>query len=154
MDRGTKGAILSRLLMIMAKVVDQIYQESNPRVAISHIYDNETGLKVSAYQYILDNKPIYGNVDEYYVGEEARKKYLGAVLNTYSHILQHISEIISVGSSKKEEKMFRIIKRILSIIEDEEKYDKKSLLDGKLMGSLQFELFDLLLDEENKNNKE
>ena len=151
MDRGFKKSVLSRLIMIMLKVVENIYDQNNPKVAIRHVYSDKD-VKINFVEYIINDKPIngepiygeVGEIEEYYTGEEARNKYLSVVLNTYSNIFRYIAEVLSAGSEKKEEKMFRIIKRIVSEIEEEERRDKKILLSGHPINLLELELLEIL----------
>lgn len=85
--------------------------------------------------------PSYLELKEYYTGEIAREKFLGNVLYSYSHIFHHMSEILVEGSVHHKEKMFKIIRKVLSKIEEEEKkcYER-SLVDGRMIQWLELTL--------------
>jgi hypothetical protein len=123
MDRKIRGDIISRLISRMLRTVEYIYNEEKP--VVSYVEEGEVEVK------------------EYYTGEIARDKYLSAVLYSYSHIFHAIADILVDGSDHDKERMFRIIKYVLSKIEEEEERDKSSLLDGEMIQLLELRLFEI-----------
>jgi hypothetical protein len=121
MNKETKKEIITGLIGKMLKTVEYIYSEENPKVSYE----------------------VGDEVIEYYTGEIARDKYLSAVFHSYSHIFHAIADILLDGSDYDKERMFRIIRHILSKIEKGEKYDERSLLDGESVHLLELRLMEL-----------
>ncbi len=141
MDRKIKDELISRLVGQMLKTIEYIFRDDNPRLTIIYRYDDP---EASLYIYGDDSEKVSYIEDgelEYYSGEIARDRYLSAVLYSYSHIFRHMSEILLEGSEHHKERMFRTIRKVLSKIEEEErKYYERSLVDGRMIQSLELKL--------------
>jgi hypothetical protein len=149
MDRMSERDLVSRLILQMLKTIEYIYNDNNPRLIIYS--DDEMGIDFYSYGEYGSSQVPYLEVKEYYTGKIARDKFLSAVLYSYSHIFRHIADILSMGDKHRKERMFRIIRKAISKIEEEEKKSyERSLLDGKITQFLELRLCEISPPEDEK----